>query len=94
MWLDVVRAESRVFFTSGSAVEEEEEEYFAAACAASLPCEVSGHSQQAHSSSVVLPCNSVIGTSALTASVSCDTKDSLGQYLQLVLQWLNYFDLL
>jgi len=78
------RAESRVFFTSGSVVEEEEEEErrnFAAACAVSLPsheaCEVSGHDRHQSCSNAVVPtCSSTVGTSA--ASVSAD---SLGQYL-------------
>ena len=74
----VTRTESRVFFTSGSAVEEEEEEETsAAACAVSLQREVTG----SHSSTVVLPCTS----SAVRTSRASDTDDSLGQHLCLVL---------
>ena len=75
----VSRAESRVFFTSGSAVEEEEEEEetSAAACAVSLQREVTG----SHHSTVVLPCTS----SAVRTSRASDTDDSLGQHRCLVL---------
>ena len=75
----VCRTESRVFFTSGSAVEEEEEEETsaAAACAVSLQREVAG----SRSSTVVLPCTS----SAVRTSRASDTDDSLGQHLCLVL---------
>ena len=76
----VGRSESRVIFTSGSAVEEQEEESLAtsAACAVSLPsCDVTddGHSKPSCSSDIVLPCSSAVGTSI--ASGICD---SLGQY--------------
>jgi len=74
----VGRAERRVIFTSGSAVDKEEEEREEDRfVGVSVPSHEIPGGHQPCSSLAVLPCSSDIEISA--ASGGCDTKDSPGQ---------------